>query len=79
MISYEPFWKTLKEKNSSVYQLIAKKGINSNTINRIKKNESITMFTLNSLCKALDCSVSDIIEYQPDIESEEPDDTPSED
>ena len=62
MISYTPFWNTLKTKDITVYNLIHKKGINSNTINRIKKNQSLTTFTLNNLCKALDCSISDIIE-----------------
>ncbi len=68
MISYTPFWNTLKTKDITIYTLIHKKGINSNTINRIKKNQSLTTFTLNNLCKALDCSVSDIIEYIPDKE-----------
>lgn len=68
MISYDPFWKTLKNKNLTIYNLIAKRGINSNTINCIKKDKSITTYTLNNLCKALDCTIPDILEYIPDIE-----------
>lgn len=74
MISYEPFWNTLKKKNITIYQLVHKKGINSNTINRIKKNASITTYTLNRLCDVLDCAVQDIIAYTPD---EADDDRPS--
>ena len=72
MISYEPFWNTLKKKNVTIYHLIHKNGINSNTINRIKKNASITTYTLNHLCKVLDCTVQDIISYTPDEQDEVP-------
>ncbi|MCM1385773.1 MAG: helix-turn-helix domain-containing protein [Bacillus sp. (in: Bacteria)] len=68
MVSYAPFFHTLKEKKISIYTLVHKKGINANTINCIKKGKSITTYTLNNLCKALDCQIFDIIEYIPDKE-----------
>lgn len=71
MISYEPFWNTLKEKNVTIYHLIHKNGINSNTINRIKKKASITTYTLDHLCHVLGCSVQDIISYTPDDDDSE--------
>ncbi len=36
MISYEPFWNTLLEKDKTTYQLIYKEGISGNTIYRMK-------------------------------------------
>lgn len=36
MISYAPFYKTLKEKNITEYYLIFKAGISANTIHRMK-------------------------------------------
>ena len=66
MISYEPFWNTLETKGVTTYALINKKGINSNIINRIKKSASLTTYTLNNLCKALDCGIPDIVEYIKD-------------
>ena len=68
MISYEPFWNTLEAKGVTTYALINKKGINSNIINRIKKSANLTTYTLNNLCKALDCTIPDIIEYIKDDE-----------
>ena len=66
MISYKPFFDTLKEKNISTYTLIYKYGISSATIDRIKKGGGITTTKLNDLCKILDCNVENIIIYLKD-------------
>ena len=64
MISYEPFYRTLIQKNITEYHLIFKQGISANTIYRIKQGKAITTKTLDELCFILDCQVSDIIEYR---------------
>ena len=69
MISYEPLWNTLKHKQITTYSLITKHNISSATIDRIKKGKGITTTKLDDLCRILDCSVSDIIEYIPDNET----------
>lgn len=65
MIVYEPFWATLKESKETTYTLINKHGISSNTLCKLRKNESITMVTLNDLCEILECDPSQIIKYIP--------------
>lgn len=66
MISYEPFYRTLKEKKMTEYQLIFKHGFSSYILHRMKHGETITLKTLDTLCFILDCGVSDIICYVPD-------------
>lgn len=61
MISYEPFYKLLLQKNITEYHLIYKEGISANTLYRMKKGQAITTKTLDTLCFILDCEVSDII------------------
>ena len=68
MISYEPLWKTMKEKNATTYTLQVKAGVSSSTIRRMKANESVSTNTLDALCKILDCELQDIAEYVPDSE-----------
>ena len=63
MISYEPFYKTLLKKGITEYNLIFKQGFSANTLHRMKKGEAINTKTLDALCYALDCDVSDIIEF----------------
>ena len=68
MISYDRLWKTMKEKGITQYKLIHEYGFSTGQLDRLRKNESISMYTLNTLCKILNCSVEDIIEYKPDTD-----------
>ncbi len=63
MISYEPFWKTLKEKGVTTYALITKYNISSATIDRMKKGNGISTMKINDFCKILNCRIEDIVVY----------------
>lgn len=66
MISYAPFWNTLKNSKESTYTLINKYNISSATIDRIRKGRGISTLKLNDLCAIFGCAVEDIILYIPD-------------
>lgn len=61
MISYDKLWITLEKKKVSQYQLINKHHVSRGLIDRLKKNESVTMHTIDTLCVILDCDVEDIV------------------
>lgn len=64
MISYSPFYETLRQKNITEYHLIYKQGLSANTLHRMRKGLPVTTRTLDTLCEILDCEVSDIIKYE---------------
>ena len=64
MITYEPFWNTLKNSDESTYTLICNHNLSSSTIDRLRKNKPLSTTTLNDLCRILDCDINDIISYQ---------------
>lgn len=66
MISYEPLYKTMKEKGYTTYKLINEYGISRSLIDRLKHNRPITTVTLNDLCTILDCKVEDVMVYIKD-------------
>lgn len=53
----------MKEKNISQYSLIRDYGFSLGQLDRLRKNGNINTYTLNQLCKILDCSLEDIAEY----------------
>ena len=61
MISYEPFYKTLKSRGITTYTLINQYGISRSLLDRLKHNKPITTVTINDLCKILSCEVKDIL------------------
>lgn len=63
MISYEPFYKTLKNKSISTYKLINEFGVSRSLLDRLKHNKPISTVTINDLCTFLDCKVEDIVVY----------------
>lgn len=63
MISYAPFYDTLKKKGISTYKLINTYGMSRSLIDRLRHNKPISTVTLNDLCNILDCKVEEVLVY----------------
>lgn len=63
MISYSPLWKLLEEKEISTYALEKTFSIERHMISDLKNNKSITMASLEKICKALNCTPNDVVEF----------------
>ena len=66
MIVFDKLWETMKEKNISQYMLIKKYGFSTGQLDRLRKNQNVNSYTLNTLCKILDCRLDEIAEYKKD-------------
>ncbi len=64
MIVFDRLWEYMKLKGVSQYKLIKEYGFSSGQLDRLRKNDNISTFTLNRLCEILDCSLEDIAEYK---------------
>jgi len=67
MIVYDRLWETMKKKNVSQYHLIKYCKVSAGQIGRLKKNNFVSTHTIDMLCRILDCSVEEIMEYRTDI------------
>lgn len=63
MISYEPLWTTMKQKEISQYSLL-KSGIDNKTLDSLKKNKNVTLLTVEKLCRIIECTPNDIVEFK---------------
>ena len=66
MITYDPLWKTMKEKNISQYRLVKAYGFSAGQLNRLKNNQYVSTHTIGVLCTILEYSVEDIMEFRMD-------------
>ena len=64
MIVFDRLWTTMKEKGVSQYKLIKEYKISTGQLDRPRKNENVNTYTLDQLCRILDCSLDDIAEYR---------------
>ncbi len=64
MIVFDRLWTTMKEKGVSQYKLIKEHKISTGQLDRLRKNENVSTYTLDQLCRILNCSLNDIAEYR---------------
>ena len=61
MIRYDPFWKTLKEKQISQYRLTEYYEISSSTLSKMKHNQICSLHTIDRLCDTIFWTVQYLI------------------
>lgn len=67
IIDYSPLWETMKKKGFSQYKLI-KLGIDNKTLDSLRKNNNITLLTVEKLCLILDYTPNDIVNFNKEKE-----------
>ena len=63
MIVFDRLWKTMKGRGLSQYKLIKEYKISTGQLDRLRKNENVNTYTLDQLCRILNCGLEDIAEY----------------
>lgn len=63
MIVFDRLWKTMKERGLSQCKLIKEHKISTGQLDRLRKNENVNTYTLDQLCRILNCGLEDITEY----------------
>lgn len=63
-VCYDKLFHMMIDKRITNSQLMAKAGFSANIITRLKKNEYISLESIEKLCIAMECSVDDILEFQ---------------
>lgn len=66
MIVYDRLWKTMKEKGVSQYRLIKEYGFSTGQLDRLRKNDPVSVYTLDQLCRILQCKLEEVAEYKED-------------
>lgn len=62
-VSYKKLWKLLIDKDMMKKDLQVAAGISWASVTKMSKGENVSMEILMKVCKALECDVSDIIEF----------------
>ncbi|MGI6107996.1 MAG: helix-turn-helix domain-containing protein [Lachnospiraceae bacterium] len=68
MVVYDRLFDELFRRHLYKVDLEKMTGISGAIMARLAKNENVTVATLNKICLALDCQLSDIAEVVPDAD-----------
>ena len=62
-VSYNRLWKQLIDKNMNRIEMQNLTGISANILARMGKNQYVSMETIEKICKKLDCTLDEIMEF----------------
>lgn len=62
-VKYDRFFHLLIDKKISNAQLAQKADVSANIITRLKRDQYISMESIEKICSALECGVDDILEF----------------
>ena len=61
--SYKKLWKLLIDKELMKKDVEEMAGVSHYTMNKLTHDENVTMDVVGKICKALDCEITDIMEF----------------
>ena len=64
--NYKKLWHILLDRNMKKKELAELAGVSTYTINKLNKNDNVTVEVLGKICKALNCTLDDIMESRED-------------
>ena len=67
-VSYKKLFHLLIDKGMTNAELMEKAGFSANIITRIKRDNYISLDTIEKICKTLNCGVDDILEFTTEDE-----------
>ena len=70
-VNYKKLFHMLIERNITSKELQEKAAISANIITRMRRNEPISMESVEKICSALQCNVDDILEFSKSIGTRE--------
>ena len=69
-VTYKKLFHLLIDKGMTNAELMEKAGFSANIITRIKRDNYISLDTIEKICKTLHCGVEDILEFTTEEENE---------
>lgn len=63
-VSYDKLFHMMIDRKISNACLMKQAGVSANIITRLKKDEYVSMESIEKICGALSCTVNDILEFR---------------
>ena len=64
-VSYKRLFHMMIEREITNAQLQKQAGFSANIITRLKRNEAVSLESIEAICRVMECEVDDILEFVP--------------
>ena len=65
-VSYKKLFHLMIEREMTNAQLQKQAGFSANIITRLKRNEYVSLDSIESICRVMKCGVDDILDFVPE-------------
>ena len=65
-VSYKKLFHMLIDRNMTAAELQKEAGYSANISTRMRRDEYVSLDSIEKICRVLDCKVDDIVEFIPD-------------
>ena len=63
-VNYDKLFVVLQKKNIKEIELTRMAGFSGNIMTRIRRNEYVSLESIEAICKVLDCKVDDLLSFE---------------
>lgn len=61
--TYKPLWKMLIDKDMTKKELMQKVGISKSTVDKMVREEMVSLDIIDRICNYFDCKVEDVMKH----------------
>ena len=65
-VSYKKLFNMLKARNMTAIELQKEAGYSANISTRLRREEYVSLESMEKICRVLDCKLDDIMEFVPE-------------
>lgn len=62
-VNFEKYFKLAEEKGITYSQILKEANISGNVLTRMRRNEYVSLESIEKICRALECDITDILEF----------------
>ncbi|MCQ2549975.1 MAG: helix-turn-helix transcriptional regulator [Lachnospiraceae bacterium] len=62
-VNFEKYFKLAEEKGITYSQILKDANISGNVLTRMRRNEYVSLESIEKICRVLECDITDILEF----------------
>ncbi len=62
-VKFDRYFKLAQERKITYSQILEEANISGNILTRMRRNEYVSLESIEKICRALDCDINDILEF----------------